>query len=142
MKTLSPVAGTQELIDLWQKAKDAELAWVNHRREVEARILDMNKDAIEEVKQSLEADRKLSTSVGLDGLELRVAREIELDQAEAALFAAAYPSLVTIVLKAEFKPVAKGVLSTIAKSETELGREVAAMVSFKDAKVSFSKAKS
>lgn len=141
MKTLSPVAGTRELVELWTKAKEAETAWVNHRREVEARILDLNKAEIDSVKQSLESDRKLSSSVKLGELELRVAREIELDQAEAALFAAQYPSLVTIVLKMDYKPVARGVLSTIAKSETELGREVAAMVTFRESKVSFSKAK-
>jgi len=139
MKTITPHAGTAELVALWIKAKDAELAWQAHRREIEARILELNKDEIEEVKASLTTDRVLSRTVALDTLELRIARDLELDQAEAALFAAQYPSLMTIVLKSEYRPVARGVLGALAKPDTELGREVGQLVSFKEARVSFSK---
>ena len=139
MKNIAPKAGTAELVALWITAKDAELAWQAHRRELEARIAELNKDAIEEVKETLAADRVLSRSVGLDGLVLKVARDLEIDQAQAALFATQYPQLMTIVLKSEYKPVARGVLGALAKPETELGREVAEMVSFKESRVSFSK---
>jgi hypothetical protein len=139
MKNIIPHAGTAELTALWHKAKEAELAWQAHRRELEARIVELNKDQIEEVKEALAADRVLSRSVGLDGLVLKVARDLEIDQAQAALFATQYPQLMTIVLKSEFKPVARGVLGALAKPETQLGQEVAEMVSFKESRVSFSK---
>ena len=140
MKALTPHAGTAELVALWVKAKEAETAWQSHRRELEARIADLNKEQIEEVKLAIEADRVLSRSVGLDSLVLKVSRELDLDQAQAALFSVRYPSLMTIVLKSEYKPVAKGVLSALAKPESELGQEVAEMVAFRESKVSFSKA--
>lgn len=139
MKTILPSAGTADLIALWVTAKDAELAWQAHRRELEARIVELNKDQIEEIKLTLEADRVLSRSVGLDGLVLKVERGLDLDQAQAALFAAQYPSLMNIVMKMEYKPVSRGVLGALAKPETQLGQEVAELVSFKESRISFSK---
>lgn len=139
MKTINPSAETGDLLALWIKAKDAELAWQTHRRELEAAIIERNAAAFDALKVELEQDKVLSRKVQFGELVVTAGRDLDIDQVQAAILSSQYPQLVNVALKSEYKPVARHFLPLLAKPETEIGQRVAEMTTFKPTRLSFAK---
>jgi hypothetical protein len=131
MKTIEPTSVSKPLIDQWLAAKKAELAWIEHRRYLEQQIAAAHQADYDDISTSLAG---LSTTVGLGELELQFSRDFEVDQAEAAIFMGRHPNLAGVVMRTEYKPVAKGALSLLAKTD-ELGQELAKVLGFKPVRV-------
>ncbi len=140
MQLLTVKPGVEELIALWEKAKETEKTWSDYRLQVEATILAHYEQEINEIRSQLKQSSQLSESVRLGSLKIELGRTIKISQAEAALFCVAHPELVNIILKYEYKPASsKAVLGAI-HGEGLLGSEVEKLVEIRDSKPSFGKA--
>jgi hypothetical protein len=133
-KTIEVRPETEGLLTQWASAKKAEREWMEYRRHIESLIAEQYGDEFDAIKGSLSG---MSTSVKLGDLEVEFSRDFITDQAEAALLIGLYPNLNGVVLKTEYKPIARGALAALGKPETQLGQELAGVLSFKDVRTYF-----
>ena len=140
MQILPVKPGVQELIALWEKAKETEKTWNDYRLQVEATILAHYEQEINEIRSQLKQSTQLSESVKLGSLKIALGRTMKISQAEAALFCVAHPELVNIILKYEYKSANSGAVLGTMHAEGPLGSEVTKLVEINDSKPSFSKA--
>ncbi len=140
MQVLPVKPGVQELISLWEKAKDTERTWNEYRLQVEAAILTHYEQELGEIRSQLKQSVQLSETVKLGSLKIAIGRTLKVSQAEAALFCAEFPELINVLLKYEFKQANSSSLLGAMHAEGKLGEKVSKLAELSDSKPSFSKA--
>lgn len=132
---INPSAAT--LIESWKAAKEAEKAWVEHRRALEEQIYALHPGLIESLQATLNASTALFVSVMLNSdvgnvMKVELKRELVLDQQAAATMVANNPTLSGTLFKCTWAPTASRVVFGAMGGNTELAAELRQAVSFKE----------
>lgn len=140
MQTLTLKPGIDEILNLWHRSKESEKTWIEYRGQLEATIIAHYEQEIGEIKAALAQSTQLSESVKIGDIKIAVGRTLKVEQVQAALFCAAHPELINVVLKYKFEPANSASLLGALFAEGALGQEVSKIVEVKDSRPSFSKA--
>jgi hypothetical protein len=138
MNTLYANDAAKTLIAQWKEAKDNEAGWNAVRKEAEEALKEHYKAEFDAALISLNDTTSLTTTVGIDdALKVTIGNELKIDQAAAAEFIRAYPTMLGVLLKAEYKPTSSAVVIGKLKIKDPIGEALDKVVSFKDKSPSF-----
>ena len=140
MTKIETNAQLDDLLTKWAAAKDAELQWQNYRRLLEDQITALQ-GGYATVVNNLRSGTTLTKSMEIGKAKVQVGYDLSVDQPKAIEFLATYPHLHSVVLVPVYKPTSSKAVLTAMQSETEVGKALKDVVSYKERRPSYSATK-
>jgi hypothetical protein len=133
MNTLLIDNTARELIAKWKEAKENESGWNAVRKGAEKDLSEHYKKDFDAILMGLNDGTSLTATVGIgEEIKVTIGNELKIDQPAAAGFIKAYPEMLGVLLKTEFKATASAVVIGKLKSADPIGEALKKVVSFKD----------
>jgi DNA-binding LytR/AlgR family response regulator len=126
-------------VSKWIEAKANEQGWAAVRKEAETELASHYQKDFEQIVDGLNDTTSLTTSVAIgDDLKVTIGNELKIDQPEAVEFLRAHPSMLGVLLKAEYRPISSAVVISKLHTVDEIGMALAKVIEFKPKTPGFS----
>jgi hypothetical protein len=141
MRTIQLNPAATELISAWYAAKDAEIKWAEHRRNIEEQILSLHPSALQDLETLMGYNNTLSVSATLGSLKVEAKRTVDLDQAQVGQIVADHPDLLGPLFRVKYEVAASRSLFGALSGGGEVAEAVRGAVKFRAQKPYFSAGK-